>query len=66
MSDDAVEEALEDLEAPEADVVEQETDAVPDSGDSAEDPADLPLEADPADVAEQARGVGSGDEEDYR
>jgi hypothetical protein len=36
MSDDAVDEALEDLEAPEAD------------------------------VAEQARGVGSGDDEDYR
>jgi hypothetical protein len=66
MSDDAVGEALEDLEAPEADVVEQETDAVPDSGDSDEVPADMPLEANPADVAEQARGVGLGDDEDYR
>jgi hypothetical protein len=71
MSDDPVEGAVEDtlddnLEAPEADVVEQETDAVPDSGDADEDPEDVPLEADPADVAEQARSVGPVDDEDHR
>ncbi|HUZ26750.1 MAG TPA: hypothetical protein VMV07_23605 [Streptosporangiaceae bacterium] len=56
----------ESLEASEADVAEQETDAVPTSGDSAEDLKDVPLEADPADAAEQAREVRTDDNEDYR
>jgi hypothetical protein len=59
MSDD-------DLEAPEADVVEQGTDAVPGAHESDEDPPDVPLEADPADAVEQAREVGPDDDEDYR
>jgi hypothetical protein len=56
----------ESLEAPEADVVEQETDAVPTPDDSAEDLEDVPLEADPADAAEQAREVDLADDEDHR
>jgi hypothetical protein len=59
MSDDS-------FEAAEADVIEQETDAVPDSGESDQDPADVPLEADAADAAEQARSAGPDENEDYR
>ena len=70
MSDDAAEDRIDDalgeLEVPEADVVEQETDVVPDAGDPDSDAADVPLEADPADVAEQARGLVSDHDEDYR
>ena len=52
------------LEAPEADVVEQETDvAVAEPGDEMDD---VPLEADPADAADQAREVGRDEDEDYR
>jgi hypothetical protein len=54
------------LEAPEADTAEQETDAVPDPEDADEDQLDVPLEADVADSAEQAREVGLGEDEDYR
>jgi hypothetical protein len=52
---------------PLADVVEQHQPAVPgaDDLDEAELPEKLPLEADAADAAEQAREVGL-DEEDYR
>jgi hypothetical protein len=56
----------ESLEAPEADAVEQETDALPTPDDSAEELEDVPLEADPADVVEQAREVETDDTEDYR
>lgn len=59
----------ESLEAPEADAVEQETDAVPtseDSDEALEELEDVPLEANPADAAEQAREVGPDDTEDYR
>jgi hypothetical protein len=65
----------ESLEAPEADAAEQQAEAVaPDDvvdddadDDEAEDEAvSVPLEADPADAAEQARMVRGVDDEDYR
>jgi hypothetical protein len=53
-----------DIEAPEADVAEQHTAAVPDEPrDTA--PEEVPLDADPADVSEQTREVGY-DDDDYR
>jgi hypothetical protein len=56
----------ESLEAPAADTAEQQADAVPgDERDDEEQPA-VPLEADSADAAEQARGVGRADEDEYR
>lgn len=59
-----------DLEAPDADAAEQNLDAVPDEPDAdegeAEEPEELPLEADAADAAEQARVVIVGDDDDYR
>jgi hypothetical protein len=52
------------LEAPEADVAEEETDlAVAEPGDELDD---VPLEADAADAADQAREVGRDEDEDYR
>jgi hypothetical protein len=54
--------ATDDLEAPEADAVEQSAEVVPD-GD--EPVADIPLDVDPADAIEQRRVVG-GDDDDYR
>ena len=52
------------LEAPEADAVEQEADvAVAEPG---EQLPGVPLEADPADAADQAREVGLDEDEDYR
>jgi hypothetical protein len=61
-----------DLEAPEADAIEQDAAVVPDDslGESAPggpDPADaeVPLEVDPADRAEQQHSVGGADD-DYR
>jgi hypothetical protein len=59
MSDDS-------LEAPEADAVEQETDALPETDEEDEDPDEVPLEADPADAVEQARVVPPENDEDYR
>lgn len=56
----------ESLEAPEADAAEQETDALPTPDDSAEELQYVPLEADPADVVEQAREVEADDTDDYR
>jgi hypothetical protein len=56
----------ESLEAPEADAVEQETDALRTPDDSADALEDVPLEADPADVMEQTREMGPDDTEDYR
>lgn len=55
------------LDEPVPDVVEQNQEAVPDAGtaDDDEQPSTWPLEADPADAAEQAREVELG-EEDYR
>ena len=55
------------LDEPVPDVVEQSQDAVPgaDHSDQTEFPDQLPLEADEADAAEQAREVELG-EEDYR
>ena len=52
------------LEAPDADIAEQEQDVipVPDDGDEVQD---LPLETPDADAAEQAREVES-DDDDYR
>ena len=53
-----------DIEAPEADVAEQHTAATRDEPrDGA--PAEIPLDADPADVSEQEREVGY-DDDDYR
>ena len=59
------------LEAPDADAAEQGQDVLPDvidSDDFAEPdlPEEVPLEANPADMAEQAREVGLGDEDEYR
>jgi hypothetical protein len=56
----------ESLEAPEADAVEQETDATPDPEESDEDLPGVPLEADPADAVEQSREVALDEDEDYR
>jgi hypothetical protein len=56
----------ESLEAPEADAAEQETDALPTPDDAAEELQYVPLEADPADVVEQAREVETDDTDDYR
>ncbi len=59
-----------DLEAPDADTAEQNLDAVPDEPDVDEDeieePEQLPLEADAADAAEQARVVIVDEDDDYR
>jgi hypothetical protein len=44
------------IEDPDADVVEQLT-PIEDDDDAVEDPSGLPLEADPADVAEQRQVV---------
>lgn len=59
MSDDS-------LEKPDADAAEQETEAVPDAGDQDLEQPGVPLEADPADAAEQAREVPGDEDEDYR
>jgi hypothetical protein len=53
-----------DLEAPEADVAEQHTEAAPDEPQDRL-PTEIPLDADPADVSEQQREVGY-DDDDYR
>jgi hypothetical protein len=55
------------LDEPEPDVAEQRQEAIPgpDDSDQTELPDRVPLEADPADAAEQARVVELG-EEDYR
>jgi hypothetical protein len=55
------------LGEPEPDVVEQHQEAVPSDEESpdAEIPARVPLEADPADAAEQSRTVELGEDE-YR
>jgi hypothetical protein len=55
------------LEAPDADSVEQNLDAIPATS-NADDPADLqesPLEADQADTVEQSQSVAVDDDE-YR
>jgi hypothetical protein len=57
------------LDEPDADVAEQNQEVVPladDDLDDADRPEELPLEADPADAAEQAREVGLGEDDDYR
>jgi hypothetical protein len=53
-----------DIEAPEADVAEQQTEVAPDAPSDDRQP-ELPLDADPADVTEQRREVGYADDE-YR
>jgi hypothetical protein len=55
---------IEDVEAPEADAVEQHAEAGPDEPEDRL-PAEVPLDADPADVSEQQREVGY-DEDEYR
>jgi hypothetical protein len=52
------------LEAPDADSAEQELDAVPAAGEP-ESLLEVPLEANQADTAEQARDLGLDDDE-YR
>ncbi len=56
------------LEAPDADVAEQNLDAVPEDEDTDEParPEELPLEANEADAAEQAREVHLDEDDDYR
>ncbi len=56
----------ESLETPEADAAEQHAEAVPAAAEAADEPAELPLEADEADAAEQAREVPSTGDDDYR
>jgi hypothetical protein len=56
----------ESLEVPEADALEQEADVIERAEEPEVEPEDVPLEADPADVAEQAREVDLNDDEDYR
>lgn len=54
-----------DTPIPEADLLDQHTPAVPESVDATEDPAGA-LDANEADVVEQASGLPGGeDEEDY-
>jgi hypothetical protein len=54
------------LDEPVPDVIEQHQEVVPDEDEADEtEPDELPLEADEADVAEQAREVRLGDDE-YR
>jgi len=54
------------LDEPVADVVEQSQEAVPGTEEADEvEQQEVPLEADPADVAEQARTIELG-EDDYR
>jgi hypothetical protein len=55
------------IERPEADSAEQEQDVVPETDRDEDEDRDreLPLEADPADAAEQGREVDSGEDE-YR
>jgi hypothetical protein len=54
------------LEEPVPDSVEQDQDLIPDTAEPADSlPAELPFEADEADVAEQARELDPG-EDDYR
>ncbi len=52
------------LEAPEADAVEQEADVAP--AEQSRSVSGVPLEADPADAADQAREVALDEDEDYR
>lgn len=52
------------LEAPDADAVEQEADVTPAAPGRAA--PGVPLEADPADAADQAREVALDEDEDYR
>jgi hypothetical protein len=61
-----------DLEAPEADTIEQDTEVVPEDAEGESEPgaadhadSEVPLEVDPADRAEQERSVGVADD-DYR
>ena len=55
------------LEAPDADVAEQDMDAVPEDEDTDESALpELPLEANEADAAEQAREVHVDEDDDYR
>jgi hypothetical protein len=59
-----------DLEAPEADTIEQDAEVMPEDAEDESDPgaadhAEVPLEVDPADRAEQERSVGVADD-DYR
>jgi hypothetical protein len=55
------------LEAPDADLAEQEIEAIPEDADADQPglPEEVPLEANEADAAEQARPV-SLDDDDYR
>jgi hypothetical protein len=52
------------LEAPEADVVEQQADVTP--AEPSRSRPGVPLEVDPADAADQAREVALDEDEDYR
>jgi hypothetical protein len=52
------------IEDPDADVAEQQQTLRDDEQDIAGDPSGLPLEADPADVAEQREVVPEYDDED--
>jgi hypothetical protein len=61
-----------DLEAPEADTIEQDAEVVPEDAEGESEPgaadhadSEVPLEVDPADRAEQERSVGVADDE-YR
>lgn len=49
------------IEDPDADVAEQQHPTAPTEEDDVDDPGGLPLEADPADVAEQREAVPEDD-----
>jgi hypothetical protein len=53
-------------EAAEADAVDQRTDAVPATAPASDNTPDVPLEADPADTAEQSREIAADQDDDYR
>lgn len=55
----------EELEAPDADAAEQSQDAIPAADDELDELTELPLEANQADSAEQARALNLDDDE-YR
>ena len=53
-------------EAAEADTLEQQAEAIPAAAQAGDNPPDVPLEADPADTAEQSREIPADQDDEYR
>jgi hypothetical protein len=53
-------------EAAEADTVEQQAEAIPAAAQASDNTPDVPLEADPADTAEQSREIAADQDDEYR